>query len=305
MQIQEITNKSDWHPETKEFLQSWEWGEFQERSIRLSVDGTCVQGFVYELPFGQTFTYWPRLEIRDWRLEIDLFLKKQGFLFARVEPKKQITNHQSLVTKCRQPQHTLILDLTKTEEALLNEMHSKTRYNIRLAEKKGVEIKEEKNVDWFWKLNEETTARDGFKSHGKTYYEKMLEMSIVHQLTAFFDGKPIASHIYIAWNGRCTYLHGASSNEYRNVMAPYLLQWESIKFAKKFGNTEYDFWGVAAPKEGGKRFHTYSWDESDTLSNVTRYKAGFGGQVVSYPDAFEVSLKPVLYGLFRFMKKFL
>jgi len=184
-------------------------------------------------------------------------------------------------------------------------MHSKTRYNIRLAEKKGVEIREGKNIEWFWKLNEQTTKRDGFKSHGKVYYEKMLEMPISHQLTAFFDGRPIASHIYIAWNGRCTYLHGASSNEYRNVMAPYLLQWESIKFAKKFGNTEYDFWGVAAPKEHGKTFHIYSWDEQDSLSNVTRYKAGFGGEVISYPDAFEVVLKPVLYRLFRFVKKLL
>ena len=101
----------------------------------------------------------------------------------------------------------------------------------------------------------------------------------------------------------CTYLHGASSNEHRNVMAPYLLQWRSIQIAKKFGKTEYDFWGVAAPKEGGKQFHTYAWGETDKLNNVTRYKAGFGGTPISYPDAFEIPLKPFQYKLFQLAKK--
>lgn len=313
MNIQEINKKEHWHPDTSEFLQSWEWGEFQRvagnRPVRLVVDGSCVQGFEHRLPMGLRYTYFPRPVTSN--LEpVTSFLRQHGNIFVRVEPENTldqdlVTRYSLLATSCRQPQHTLILDLTKSEETLLSEMHKKTRYNIRLAEKKGVEIRDGKDIDWFWDLNQETTARDGFKSHDKEYYKKMLEMPIVHQLTAFFDGKPIASQMYIGYGGTCTYLHGASSNEYRNVMAPYLLQWRSIQFAKKFGNTAYDFWGVAAPVEGRKTFHTYSWDDSDKLSNVTRYKAGFGGTRKSYPDAFEVPLKNMQYKLFQLAKKVL
>ncbi|PIR03275.1 MAG: hypothetical protein COV60_01225 [Candidatus Magasanikbacteria bacterium CG11_big_fil_rev_8_21_14_0_20_43_7] len=312
MAIQEIIQKEDWKPSTSEFLQSWEWGEFQatvgNRPIRVSVGGLMIQGFVHSLPLGMAYVYWPRISIIEYRMlgkNISNFLEKK-LVFFRIESiERPDIPHSIFYIQNRQPQHTLILDLAKSEDELLADMHSKTRYNIRLAEKKGVEIREEKNREWFWKLNEETTQRDGFKSHGKVYYETMLELPIVHQLTAFFEDKPIASQIYIGWNGRCTYLHGASSNEYRNLMAPYLLQWESIKIAKKFGNTEYDLWGVAAPKEHGKRFHNYSWDETDKLSTVTRYKAGFGGTVKSYPDAFEIPLRPALYRLFQLAKRVL
>lgn len=312
MNIREITMQADWKPQTTEFLQSWEWGEFQRATgkipIRLDIDGVQVQGFVHNLPFGLRYVYIPRVVISNLESVIS-FLRQRGNMFVRLEPantldQELVTRYPLPFTRCRQPQHTLLLDLSKSEEQLLSEMHSKTRYNIRLAERKGVEIREGKNIDWFWNLNTETTARDGFTSHGKAYYKKMLEMPACHQLTALYEGKPIATQIYIAYNGTCTYLHGASSNEYRNVMAPYLLQWHSIQFAKKFGNTAYDFWGVAAPQEEGKTFHTYTWNESDKLSNVTRYKAGFGGIVKSYPDACEVPLKPILYRLFRFLKKF-
>jgi len=310
MTIKEITEKADWKPTNTEFLQSWEWGEFQRavgnEPIRLRVDGECVQGFIQRLPMGQKFVYYPRIQISELGFQnIVQEMKARGFLFVRVEPSYSAFDipHSSFKVRCRQPQHTMTLDLTQSEETLLQNMHSKTRYNIRLAEKKGVEIKEGKDVEIFWTLNEETTDRDNFKSHDKAYYAKMLEMNNTHQLTAWYDGKPIAAQIYLGNAGVCTYLHGASSNEYRNVMAPYLLQWRSIQIAKKFGNSSYDFWGVAAPKEDGKTFHTYMWDEEDKLSNVTRYKVGFGGQPISYPDAFEIPLKPLQYKLFQFAKK--
>ena len=312
MIIQEITKQADWKPKTNEFLQSWEWGKFQRavghEPVRLCVDNTYIQGFVQQLPFGMTYVYVPRMQISDSGFQHFIQeMKIRGFLFVRVEPhNSEFQNLKSaILVRCRQPQHTLVLDLTQSEETLLKNMHSKTRYNIRLAEKKGVEIKEGKDVDVFWSLNTETTDRDNFKSHDNAYYTKMLEMENTYQLTAWYEGKPIATQIYIANAGVYTYVHGASSNEYRNVMAPYLLQWRSIQIAKKFGNTSYDFWGVAAPQADGKTVHTYSWDDADRLSNVTRYKAGFGGKAVLYPDAFEIPLKSLQYKLFQFAKKVL
>ncbi len=306
MNIREISKKEDWKPESTEFLQSWEWGEFQagvgNRPVRSEVDGSYVQGFEHRLPMNLKYLYIPRAGISNHKM-VNSFLRTKGYVFARVEPVEAMG--EVSFTRCRQPQHTLILDLTKTEEALFSKMHSKTRYNIRLAGKKGVEIREGKNVDWFWDLNIQTKVRNEFRTQGKEYYKNMLEMPTTHQLTAFYEDKPVASQIYIAHGGTCTYLHGASSNEHRNIMAPYLLQWHSIQFAKKFGNAQYDFWGVAAPMENGKTFHTYSWNESDKLSNVTRYKAGFGGVGKSYPDAYEIPLKKVLYTLFQFAKKVL
>ena len=311
MAIQAITQKADWKPQTQEFLQSWEWGEFQcavgHEPLRLLVGGEYVQGFVHRLPLGLKYIYFPRCDIKNWKLEISDYAKKKGFLFARIEPTNTILKLEirNFKIRCRQPQHTLVFDLTQSEDVLLKNMHSKTRYNIRLAEKKRVEIREEKNIDIFWQLNNETTERDTFKSHEKAYYTAMLEMSIVHQFTAWYEGKPLASNIYIVHSDRMTYLHGASSNEYRNVMAPYLLQWQSLLWAKKQGIQKYDVWGVAAPKKEGNTFHTYTWDESDRLHNVTRFKAGFGGMTVSYPDACEIPLKSLSYKLFQLAKKVL
>lgn len=309
MKVKEITQQEDWRSDTSEFLQSWEWGEFQRVigniPIRLYARGKYLQGFEHVLPFGMSFVYFSRYDIGDIMPNIISFLKTQGYLFARVEPIYLDVDLRYPIIKCRQPQHTLLLDLTKSGEQLLADMHSKTRYNIRLAEKKGVKIIDKKNVDWFWNLNKQTSLRDNFKSHSRRYYETMLDMPIVRQFTAFFDERPIASHIYISYNGTFVYLHGASSNEHRNVMATYLLQWESIKIAKKSGNCLYDFWGVAKPKSDGKTFHTYSWDEFDKLSDVTRYKAGFGGSLKSYGGAYEIPFRPVLYRVFKFVRKIL
>ena len=313
MTITEITIQEEWKPATAEFLQSWEWGEFQravgQEPIRLNIDNEYVQGFVHRLPLGWKYVYIPRCTISN-LASVTSFFQNKKVLFIRIEPdqssdKALMPDARCLMTRCRQPQHTMVLDLTQSEETLLANMHSKTRYNIKLAEKKGVEIREGKDVNVFWRLNEETTDRDKFKSHDKAYYAKMLEMKSTHQLTAWYDEKPIASQIYIGNAGVCTYLHGASSNEYRNVMAPYLLQWKSMQIAKKFGNKTYDFWGVAAPKQDGNTFHTYAWDDADKLSNVTRYKAGFGGKAISYPDACEMPLKPFQYKLFQLAKKVL
>ncbi|OGH82389.1 MAG: hypothetical protein A2469_03820 [Candidatus Magasanikbacteria bacterium RIFOXYC2_FULL_40_16] len=335
MKIQKCENRQDWDnylnkQKNAEFLQSWEWGEFQEKAgarvIRLQIEENGVvfwqgQGFEQKLFLGIRFIYLPRFQVSGFRFQVsELFeyLKKQGYMFARIEPvgaMGDISMFDIVKVNNRQPKNTLVFDITKSEEELKEQMHQKTRYNIGLAERKGVAVKAEKNIDAFWRLNEETKARDKFKSHNKEYYKKMLDMEICHQLTAYNGNVPVASNICINFGGVFTYLHGASGNESRNLMAPYLLQWECIKFAKKIGAREYDFGGTAPLcfeqeiKSLGIKtptcFNNFCWDVTHKWTGITRFKAGFGGAPKNYPDAVEVVFKKGMYKLFNKFKKIL
>lgn len=325
MNLHEITDRDEWalidQPKGKvEFLQSYEWCEFQIGAgrgvIRLvSSSGDCIQGFVHSVGFGWKYAYFPRIRLSESTL-IDLieFLKTKNIFFVRFETVNEINFNDAKFASIkvvrinnRQPRVTLLLDLKKNNEEILVNMHPKTRYNIHLAEKKGVEVKEEKNVDVFWELNKDTTGRDVFKSHDKEYYKQMLDLDMAHQFVAYYNGKPVASNIYINYNGVFIYLHGASSNVHRNVMAPYLLQWEGIKLAKKLGCTEYDFWGISPIEESNGKgqvcYNNFCWNELHPWSGVTRFKVGFGGSVKNYPEAVEVVMDRKKYKLFNLAKK--
>ena len=271
--------------------------------------GQCLE---HRLGLGVKYAYLPRVSdcgsvISD---QLSVFLKNNNFAFIRIESVEKwslITGHRSLV-KNRQPRATLILDLTQTEDALLQSMHSKTRYNISLAERKGVVAREKKNINVFWKLNEATIARDKFKSHNKNYYAKMLETEMCRQLTAYFNGQPIAAILLIIFGDACVYLHGASSNEERNLMAPYLLQWRGIQLAKQLGCKYYDFWGIAPASKVGEPstcFHNLCWEVGHRWTGVTRFKAGFGGKTREYPQAVDVVLNKSKYYVYLALRRVL
>ena len=317
MEIKICQNRAEWEERQNntsassapaEFLQSWKWGEFQKsvgrKVMQLIGDDWQAQGFEHQLPGLGKYLYVPRFQISDFGSQNFIeYLKDKNYIFLRLEPLAKLSSSSYLLSqvKNRQPQQTLILDLTRSEEELLRRMHAKTRYNIGLAERKGVVIKQEKNIDIFWELNKKTTERDEFKSHEKKYYEKMLELDGVYQLTAYFEnkpcdsaqGKPIAASIMIIFNNTATYLHGASANEFRNVMATYLLQWEGIKLGKRLNCDYYDFWGVAPLLK----------TENEPWAGMTRFKVGFGGEYKEYPQACDIILKPWKYWLYRFVRK--
>ncbi len=329
MEIEIIKDEKQWnscnfHPNKAEFLQSWEWGKFKSnvgsevirlRLLEKKEVKAQVQGFVHNIGFGFKYLYIPRitsLNIRDWEILIEFF-KKEKYIFLRIESAQENT-YQSLFTslqspvftqKTLQPQNTLVLNIKVPKEILLANMHAKTRYNIKLAERKGVIVKQEKNVDIFWELNQQTTNRDGFKSHDKKYYQKMLESSTTHQFTAYIDSEPIASNICVGFADTFTYLHGASGNKHRNLMAPYLLQWKQIEHAKENKFTMYDFWGVS-PQSKEKlqtTFHNLSWKLDDKWTGITRFKAGFGGERKNYPDATIMVLNSLKYKIYKIAKK--
>lgn len=191
------------------------------------------------------------------------------------------------------PEHSLIVDLSVSEEKILKQMKQKGRYNIKIAEREGVKVQESKDVDAFYELFTETTGRDGFSGHPKEYYRDMLK-SLGENAKLFlakYKGKAVAAAIITYYQGVATYYFGASSAEYRNVMAPYLLHWEIMRDAKKRGCKDYDFFGVAP--EG---------DNEHPWAGVTKFKEKFGGERVDYWPAREKPISWFWYLVMRIRK---
>lgn len=287
------------------FLQSIGWGNFQ-RSLGKEVkriDGVVL--VKQELGFGFSYWYCPRGELKTLPTDT-IFVRHDQPVEADNYPITQLPNYR-IAPHDVQPRTTIILDLKKSEETLLKEMHEKTRYNIRVAERRGVqvEVAGAEAFETFWQLLQITTARDQFRSHAKSYYQKMLQDHHDPNLQIFLaiarvEGKPAASALMIDFAGTRTYLHGASDHTLRDAMAPYALHWFLIKDAKAKGLQAYDLWGIAPDPSTG------SGPAADhRLAGVTRFKKGWGGEVVRYPQTQDLILRPWKYRMYQLARKFL
>lgn len=189
--------------------------------------------------------------------------------------------------------NTMTLDLKQDEEALLAGMSQNTRRKIRTAEKKGVSIRAATVTDLpiLYALYQATGQRDGFLTRPPAYYEKawrdFMQAGLAHALIADAEGVPIAHVILFHFGRICWYFYGASSNEERQRMPNYLLQWEAMRWAKAQGYTQYDMWG--APDV---------FDESDSMWGVYEFKRGFRGDVVRHMGAWDYAPNPLLYRLY-------
>jgi lipid II:glycine glycyltransferase (peptidoglycan interpeptide bridge formation enzyme) len=185
------------------------------------------------------------------------------------------------------PTATRILDLALTEEELLQQMHPKGRYNIKVAEKAGVNTRmgSVDEIDVFYELLQSTGNRDGFTILPQSRYQAFLECH-AHSflLIAEHDKKPIAGLIGVKWNTQGIYYYGASDHSSRALMAPYGLQWEAMKHCKAQGCTSYDLLGISPPDAGAH----------DSWSGISDFKRKFGGEVVSYPKEQKIVLRPVV-----------
>ena len=292
------------------FLQSNEWAIFQEAVGVQVTSALGMKMFFVALPFGLRYGYAPRVELSDTTLDgLIRAAQKEHAVFLRVEPITPLAVPRRFrKVRDNQPRVTRVVDLSVSEEALLAEMKQKTRYNIRLAAKHEVVVSEatgQWGVRRFLKLLAKTQERQEFSAHAPEYYETLLnvlkpaseipskERCEARLFVARFLGKVRAANIVLTFGDTVTYLHGASSEKDREVMAPYLLQWHTMRWAKKYGFHRYDFWGVAP--EGVK---------NHPLAGVTRFKEGFGGETVHYPGTFELSLRPFWYALIRLHRKF-
>ena len=197
-----------------------------------------------------------------------------------------------------QPRFVFRLDIKdKTEDEILAGFHQKTRYNIRLATKKGVVVKEGAREDLkdFHKIMVETGSRDGFIIRPLEYFEKMYdELAPKHMklLMAYYEDKPISGIIPIMYGNKTWYLYGASSNSHRNLMPNYLLQWEMIKQAIANKHDMYDFRGVSGVV-----------DESHPQYGLYRFKKGFGAEFTEFIGEVYLPFKPLVYKMYKFAEK--
>ncbi len=197
-----------------------------------------------------------------------------------------------------QPRYVFRLDVKdKTEDEIFAGFHQKTRYNIRLATKKGVVVKEGTREDLkdFHRIMVETGARDGFIIRPLSYFEKMYdELAPKHMklLMAYYEDKPISGVIPIMYGNKTWYLYGASSNQHRNLMPNYLLQWEMIKIAIKNKSDIYDLRGVSGVV-----------DENHPQYGLYRFKKGFGAEFTEFIGEIYIPFKPLTYSLYKFSEK--
>jgi len=290
------------------FLQSWEWGEFQaslgrkvERVHRTSPNGVLMsQAVKMDLPFGQFYWYLPKgpLGTMSSTKMLDLLREElSDAMFLRIEPSEPSSLLQVPEV---QPGTTLVIDLRPPRAELLKAMHSKTRYNIRLSERKGVSCKfvELDAFEDFLRLLSQTTKRDAFASHPDSYYKKMLDVlekgDVKARLAmAFFEDRPLAANIVVDFQGTRTYLHGATSNLHRNVMSQYALHWYLMADAKQRGLHKFDFWGVASEEA----------DDAHPWKGITRYKKSYGGSVQGMPGTYDFPMRHLWYSMYRSVKK--
>ena len=194
-----------------------------------------------------------------------------------------------------QPRYVFRLDTKgKTEDEVFKAFHQKTRYNVRLATKKGVTVKDGTKEDLkdFHKIMITTGIRDGFITRPLAYFEKMYdELGPEHMkiLMAYYNGEPISGVIPIMYGNKTWYLYGASSNEHRNLMPNYLLQWEMIKLALNRKSDMYDLRGVPGI--------------ADDSNGLYRFKKGFGAEYTEFVGEVYMPYKPLMYNLYKISEK--
>jgi lipid II:glycine glycyltransferase (peptidoglycan interpeptide bridge formation enzyme) len=240
-------------------------------------------------PFTRASTLFVRFDLPQYLKDTDPFM-----LAKNLKP-----------TLAVQPPDTVILDLQKGEEELQQAMKPKWRYNIRLAEKKGVVVERHRARDCdeesakqrvaeFYELYKETAERDKIALHGARYYEKLFltarkhaESVDVSLFNAVHEGKLLASIITVFYGDKAVYLYGASSNEGRNLMPAYALQWAAIQAAKAEGCISYDFFGI--PPDD---------DPNHPMHGLYRFKTGFGGEVIHRLGCYDLPRLRLPYLLF-------
>jgi lipid II:glycine glycyltransferase (peptidoglycan interpeptide bridge formation enzyme) len=226
-----------------------------------------------------------------YRLELDIPIHNSSFI---IHDPNFIKAFEEM-----QPEHTRIVDISRSEEEILSQMKPKGRYNIKVAEKHQVKVRPG-TIDNFYKLYEKMARRQKISFRNRNYFQKLVDILAAKEYlflfeAYFFNGTQetvLAAAIITFFEGRATYLFGGSSDEQKNLMAPYKLHWEIIRAAKERNCCQYDLFGIAPPTEPN-----HPW------RGVTDFKEKFGGHAVALAGSFDLIFRPIEYQLFRLAEK--
>jgi lipid II:glycine glycyltransferase (peptidoglycan interpeptide bridge formation enzyme) len=298
-------------------LQTWEWGEFKSRygwsARRLAWgDGRAAQVLLRSaVRGGLKVMYVPKGPLLDWADgdlraraldDLEALARRERAIFLKIDPDVSAAFQLEQALHQRgwrfspdqiQFRNTVRLDLSRGEGEILAAMKQKTRYNIRLAEKKGVRLRVGSLADMeiLYRMYAETSVRDGFVIRPAEYYHdawgSFITAGLAQSFIAEVEGEPVSGLIVFKFARTAWTMYGMSREAHREKMPNHLLQWEAMRWAKAQGCEVYDFWG--APDE---------FVETDPLWGVWKFKEGFGGQVVRHIGAWDYAPMPWLYRLY-------
>jgi peptidoglycan pentaglycine glycine transferase (the first glycine) len=318
-------------------LQTAAWGELKSafgwQPVRLVIGGLGAQVLFRRLPLGFSLAYLPRGPV--WTFEggmgdqstecpsidasnacraglaalwpeLDRLCWDRRAVFLKLEPDwweqpaAPAPPGLRLSRQSVQPPRTLLVDLRGDEDHLLGRMKQKTRYNIRLALKKGVIVRLGAEIETFYHLMQQTGQRDGFGIHSLAYYRRAYELfhprGACELLLAEYEHQPLAGLMVFAHGRRAWYLFGASADTHRDLMPTYLLQWEAMRWARAQGCATYDLWGV--PDADEQSLEAGFTLRSDGLWGVYRNKRGFGGQLLRSAGPWDRVYRSLLYRIY-------
>ncbi len=298
------------------FLQSWDWGRFQETQGKIifrfgireqdELIGTVqllktkvphLPGYYLYAPYGPLLKESINDELALTELQSFLKEKFPDSWFYRFEPNSSLPL-SGTVTQRIQPSKTLITDISQDTEKLLSEMHSKTRYNIKVAAKHDVQVTSESSYrNEAVELLTKTSSRQNYHSYPASYYNSMLGFFEgigngdcgIKLYKAIYKNELAACAIMIDSGNTRTYLFGGSNDSFRNVMAPYALHWQAINDAKEKGLTNYDWWGIETAT--GK------------LPGFVQFKLRWGGEQIAYPPAVDIVQNAKWYKIYSILRK--
>lgn len=319
IKILDDSSKNAYEQVAKHPLQSWAWGEarmeMNTRVIRFGLyDGPTLESVyqmsLHPLPAKLGYVgYIPRSPVPQKQIlqYLQDYGKSNNIAFIKFEPYEERTDKLkatliddfSLSHSIHPlfPDWTQFLDIDKSEDELLNSFKSKTRYNIRLAQKKGVVIKEmsnEEGFNIFAKLYFETCKRQNYFGHNLRYHKTVwnsMRKQGGHILIAFYQGIPLGAYELFFYKKRMYYVYGGTSTLHKNVMASNLLMWESIRLAKRKGAVMFDMWGSLPP----------DYPQDHPWAGFTRFKEGYATRFVEMIGSYDLVINPTLYSLYNLL----
>lgn len=300
---------TEWNKQVSHPLQSFEWGEFRKQTGVKVVREGGLQITIHKIPYTPwNVGYCPKTAMLHKRdvATLNKVAKEYNCIYIKCEPKVEVHEHPQVEDELRGlgfvqgrslfTKFNFVLDVRPSVNELLASFKQKTRYNIKVAEKKGVTAGIDNSPEAFEKylrLTEETTKRQKFYAHSRNYHKKMWEIlhkaGIAHLIVAKYQGEIITTWVLFKFHDTLYYPYGASTREHREVMANNLVMWEAIKLAKAWNCSYLDMWGALGPEA----------DPKDPWYGFHTFKSGYGARHVEYIGTWDYVAMPMLYKIYK------